>query len=106
MQSAERYRHTEDEYVELERRADTKSELVNGEIYAMSEAKPRHNVIALNIAAELHGRLRARKSPCRVFNSDQRIRSEATGMNTYADAVVACRPHFHARYREALDNPR
>ncbi|MFO0762203.1 MAG: Uma2 family endonuclease [Byssovorax sp.] len=106
MQVAERRRFTEDEYVELERLAETKSELVNGEIYAMSGAKPRHNAIALNIAAALHGRLRAQSSPCRVFGSDQRIRSEATGMNTYADATVACGPQFHAKYGEALTNPK
>jgi hypothetical protein len=42
VQPAERRRSTEDEYVALERLAETKSELVNGEIDAMSGAKPRH----------------------------------------------------------------
>ena len=106
MQHAERARYTEDEYVALEHRSETKNELVNGEIYAMSGAKPRHNVIALNIAVALQGRLRAVGSPSRVFNSDQRLRSDATGMNTYADAVVSCGPRFDAKHREALANPK
>jgi Uma2 family endonuclease len=106
MQHVERPRYTEDEYVELERRAETKSELVNGEIYAMSGAKPKHNAIAVNVIAELRDRLRAGGSPCQVFNGDQRIRSEATGMNTYADAIVACSPRFDAKYGEALVNPK
>src|SRR5262249_21649662 len=89
----------------LEHRSETKNELVNGEIYAMSGAKPRHNAIAGNVFFALEGRLRASESPCRVFNSDQRIRSEATSMNTYADAVVACGPRFDAKYGEALVNP-
>jgi Uma2 family endonuclease len=104
MQGAVLHLYTEDEYVDLERRAETKSELVNGVIYAMSGAKPRHNAIALNIASELRARLRG--SPCRAFASDQRIRSDATGLNTYADAVVACPPSFHAKYTDALVNPK
>jgi Uma2 family endonuclease len=105
MQHAERPWHTEDEYVALEHRSETKSELVNGEIYAMSGAKPRHNAIAVNVVVALEGQLRAAKSPCRVFNGDQRIRSDATGMNTYPDAVVSCDPRFDAKHREALVNP-
>jgi len=97
MQAAAQRVYTEDEYVELERRAETKSELVNGEIYVMSGAKPRHNAIAFNIASELRVRLRAVGSSCRVWNSDQRIRSEVTGLNTYADASVACGPRFDAK---------
>jgi Uma2 family endonuclease len=106
MRAAERRRVTEDEYVELERRAQTRSELVNGEIYAMSGAKPRHNAIAANIVAALVGRLGAQGSPCITFTSDQRIRSEATGMNTYADVSVACSPRFHEKYEDTLVNPR
>ncbi len=104
MQSAALRLYTEDEYVDLERRAERKSELVNGVIYAMSGAKPRHNAIAANIIIELGARLRG--SPCRVLTSDQRIRSEATGLNTYPDAVVACAPRFHAEYTDALVNPK
>lgn len=104
MQGAELHRYTEDEYVELERRAETKSELVNGVIYAMSGGRPRHNALAANVIAELRGRLRG--SSCRVFTSDQRVRSEATGMNTYPDAVVACGPRFHPKYGDALVNPK
>lgn len=106
MLRAERRHTTEEAYVAHERAADSKSELINGEIYAMSGAKPRHNVIALNTAAELQRQLRAAGSPCRVFNSDQRLRSETTGMNTYADAVVACGPTFHTLYGDALTNPK
>jgi Uma2 family endonuclease len=103
MQGAELHLYPEDEYVELERRAETKSELVNGVIYAMAGAKPRHNALSVNIASELRTRLRG--SPCRVFSSDQRIRIEATSMNTYPDAVVSCSPRFHPKFTDALVNP-
>lgn len=105
MQAAERRRYTEEEYVALERRAETKSELVNGEIIAIPGTRPRHNALTVNVMIGLGTRLRAQGSPCLVLNSDQRIRSDATTLNTYADVVVACSPRFHAKYRDALVNP-
>ena len=105
MQAAERHRYTEDEYIALERAAATKSELVNGEIFAMAGAKPRHNALAANLVAALGPRLRAAGSPCVVFNSDQRIRADASTFYSYADAVVACSPRFHAKYTDTLVNP-
>ena len=60
MQPAERRLYTEDEYVALERRAETKSELIHGEIFAMAGAKPKHNAIAVNVTVALGSRLRAR----------------------------------------------
>lgn len=105
MQPAARHRYTEEEYLALERRAETKSELIHGEVFAMAGAKPRHNAIAVNLTVALGQRLRLRGSPCIVFNSDQRLRSDATGMNTYADAVVACGPRFHAKHTDTLINP-
>ena len=53
----------EDEYLERERAADTKSELVNGELAAMAGASPLHNAVATNILVALGSRLRGR--PCR-----------------------------------------
>jgi Uma2 family endonuclease len=105
MQPAERHRYTEDEYIELERRAETKSELIHGEIFAMAGAKPRHNAIAVNMTIALGVRLRERGGRCRVFNSDQRVRSEESGLYTYADVSVACGPRFHAKHRDTLVNP-
>ena len=44
---------TPEEYLELERKTDYKSEYLNGEVYAMGGASPRHMLIVTNIAAEL-----------------------------------------------------
>lgn len=106
MQAAEKLTFTAKQYLELESRAETKSELVNGEIYAMAGAKPRHNALTMNISTALNGRLRARGSPCIVFNSDQRVYCEATNMFTYPDVSVACGPQFHAKHDGTLVNPR
>lgn len=105
MQGAEKRLFTEDEYIALERAAETKSELINGEIFAMAGAKPRHNALATNVAALLLVRLRAAGSSCVVLNSDQRIRSDVSTFYSYADAVVACSPRFHPKYTDTLINP-
>ena len=53
---------TPEEYLALERRSETKSELVNGRIYAMTGASREHNLITLNVASLLRSQLRGR--PC------------------------------------------
>jgi Uma2 family endonuclease len=109
MQAAQRTRVTDDEYIELERRAETKSELVNGEIVAMAGGSPKHNALSLNVGAALRQRFRERRasSPCVAFSSDQRIHIEATGLYTYADVSVACSgARFHPKHRDTLINPK
>jgi Uma2 family endonuclease len=105
MQPAERILFTEDEYLELERRAETKSELIHGEIVAMAGASPKHNALALNVGASLRLRLRERRSPCIAFTSDQRVHVEGTGLYTYPDVTVSCGPRFHPKHRDTLVNP-
>src|SRR5262245_59415520 len=56
---------TEAEYLELERRAEYKSEYFAGHMFAMAGASPRHVLIVTNIVGELRQRLR--RSPCRVY---------------------------------------
>ena len=105
MNLARRITHfTEDEYIARERVIETKHEFVNGEIFAMFGARLRHNLIASSTIASLCGALR--NTPCRVFNSDQRIAITATGAYTYADAGVVCgRPELHPKDDMALVNP-
>lgn len=81
-------RLSESEYLEIERAAEQRSEYLDGEMFAMAGASPRHVAIVSNLVGELHGRLKG--GPCRVFSSDLRLRVEATGLHTYPDVVVAC----------------
>lgn len=105
MQPAGRILATEDEYLERERQAETKSELINGEIVAMAGGSPKHNALAANVARVLGNRLLGRR--CIVFNSDQRIHVPATGLYTYPDVSVACDgPKFHSKYKDTLLNPK
>ncbi len=97
-------RVTEEEYLARERCAETKSEFVNGEIFAMSGAREPHNLVAMNVGASLHSQFRGR--PCRVYGSDMRVRVSATGLNTYPDVSALCGPpRFHDAIRDTLLNP-
>ena len=52
---------TEEEYLEYERKADTKSEYYRGELFAMAGAKASHNIILSNLMGIFYNKLRKRK---------------------------------------------
>ena len=95
---------TEEEYVELERKADYKSEYYRGEMFAMAGAGEPHNLLAGNLFAILHPQLRRRT--CRIYPSDMRVRVSATGLYTYPDVTVVCaEPQFADERKDTLLNP-
>ncbi|MBC7929737.1 MAG: Uma2 family endonuclease [Rubrivivax sp.] len=96
--------YTPDEYLALERQAEYKSEYFNGEIFAMTGASRRHNLIAANVLAALHTQLR--KRPCEIYPSDMRVKVGATGLYTYPDVVIVCgEPSFDDKRKDTLVNP-
>ena len=95
---------TPHEYLERERRAETKSEFYPGEIFAMSGASRRHNRIATNCIAAFANALRHRD--CDVFGSDMRIATTASGLYTYPDLSLSCgEPQFVDHQFDTLLNP-
>ncbi len=62
---------TPDEYLDLERVAETKSEYLDGQIYAMAGGTAPHAELAVNFAAEMRGR--SKGGPYRIYSSDMRI---------------------------------
>jgi Uma2 family endonuclease len=95
---------TPEAYLELERKADYKSEYLNGEIYAMGGASPRHVLIVTNVVAELRNQLKNR--PCTVYSTDLRVRVSPNGLYTYPDVVVVCdTPQFSDQHQDTLTNP-
>jgi len=92
------------EYLRLERQAEYKSEYLNGEIFAMSGASRKHNLLTLNIGGSLNQQLRGRA--CEAYTSDMRVKVSVTGLYTYPDVVVVCgEPHFEDDYLDTLSNP-
>ncbi len=95
---------TPEAYLALEREAPGKSEYFAGEMFAMSGASRRHNLISLNLGAELRAQLRHR--PCEVYTSDMRVKVSPTGLYTYPDVVVVCgEPEFEDTMGDTLLNP-
>ncbi len=91
--SAQRQIHhefTPAEYLQYEENSPTKHEFYQGQIFAMAGTSSDHNRIAGDSFAALSGQLRGQ--PCEAFIGDQRIKVEATSLQTYPDVLVACPP--------------
>ena len=95
---------TPEEYLALERKATTKSEYINGQIYAMSGASREHNLITMNISNRLY--IQFIERACEVYASDMRVKVSPTGAYTYPDVVVVCdEPRFEDTSFDSLLNP-
>lgn len=104
MSSLPKARFTPQQYLALERAAETKSEFFNGEIFAMAGASREHNLIATNVVRELSAQLKGR--PCETYPGDMRVKVSETGLYTYPDVVVVCgEPRFEDEHGDTLLNP-
>jgi Uma2 family endonuclease len=104
MASLPKPRFTPEQYLELERQADYKSEYYSGQIFAMAGASEEHNLINVNVSGELRQQLRGR--PCRTYASDMRVRVSPTGLYTYPDVIAVCgERHFSDDHLDTLTNP-
>jgi Uma2 family endonuclease len=96
--------YTAEEYLTLERSASSKSEFHDGQIYAMTGASRKHNLITVNIARELSVQLK--KSPCEAYVNDMRVKAAEARSYHYPDIVVACgTAQFEDAHVDTLLNP-
>lgn len=103
-------RMTGAEYLEIERRAEFKSEFFDGVMcpregspQAMSGTSYRHTLISRNLQFEIHAQLRG--GPCNVVSNDLRV---ATGKDsyTYPDLIIVCgEPQFLDGQIDTLTSP-
>jgi Uma2 family endonuclease len=89
-QAAPRHCYTLRDYLDVEEISVVRHELIDGEILAMAGGTPEHAALSSAIPALLGRQLSGR--PCRTYSADLRIRVQATGLATYADASVVCDP--------------
>jgi Uma2 family endonuclease len=78
------------EYLAIERKAEFKSEFLDGEMFAMAGASFAHNAIKDNLIVQLGSQLKG--GPCRTLSSDMRVKVSATGLYTYPDVIILCGP--------------
>lgn len=77
-----------EEYLEIERKADYKSEYSKGEMFALAGSTKEHNIILVNIIQGLANQLSDR--PCQVYTNDIRLKVQPSGLYTYPDLIVVC----------------
>jgi Uma2 family endonuclease len=95
---------TPEEYLALERKAEYKSEYVDGVMYAMSGASENHNLIVMNIGTRLN--IQLENAPCKVYPSDMKVRVPSSRKFHYPDLTVVCdRPRFADDEKDVLLNP-
>ncbi|MGH9937365.1 MAG: Uma2 family endonuclease [Blastocatellia bacterium] len=95
---------TPDEYLAIERKAEYKSEYIDGVMYAMAGGSPQHSLISGNVLTEIN--IQLRNSPCQVYNSDMKTRVPSSRRFHYPDVTVVCEePRFADDERDVLLNP-
>ncbi len=85
VQTQKRY-YTPEEYLELEEKAEYKSEYRDGEIVPMTGGTTNHNKIALNLAASL--KIALRRKNYDVYIGDVRLWIPRYRQHTYPDVMV------------------
>jgi Uma2 family endonuclease len=86
-----------DEYLAWERASQERHEYIDGRVSLMSRGVADHSSLSVNITSTLHALLRG--SPCRVYNSDMRVRLSATRY-VYPDVSVSCDPRDRGQIEE------
>lgn len=77
-----------EEYLTEERAALDKHEYYQGEVFAMSGASLKHNVIFSNLFGELAHKLKGKS--CKPYGSDLRIHIPKNTLYTYPDISIIC----------------
>src|SRR4051812_41215803 len=83
-------RYTIEEYLHFEESAVDRHEFHDGEILAMSGGTYEHSIINANVIAAVGSRLRG--GPCRVAESNLRVRIGMLSKYVYPDMSIICGP--------------
>lgn len=95
--------YTPEEYLALDRRAEFKSEYLDGRIVGMGGAQRAHVLIVSNLDREIGTRLL--NGPCEVYPAEMRVKVGPSGRYVYPDLSVACEPRFEDDAFDTLLNP-
>lgn len=79
---------TFDEFLAWELQQEGRYEFVDGVVYAMSGGSRPHNIVALNVGAQLWNA--AGEGPCHAYQQGQKLR--IGGELFYPDVMVVCEP--------------
>ncbi len=94
-----------DDWLEGERAVlEGRSEYLDGEVFAMTGASFKHNIIVMNIGRELSIQLKGR--PCQVYANDMKVLIRSANAGKYPDLVAHCgEPELLDDRQDVLLNP-
>ncbi len=94
---------TFDQYLELEEKADFKSEYRAGEVFAMSGGTEPHARLIARVAYLLSREVGNR---CRVYSSELKLYVAGVNESMYPDGIVLCgEPEFYKNRKDVIVNP-
>jgi len=97
-------KYSQEEYLELERKATIKSEFYKGEIFAMSGASLNHNKVTMSFLGILLRELKGKN--CKPYGSDLRLHIPSNTLYTYPDISVVCgKEELLDKHFDTLLNP-
>jgi Uma2 family endonuclease len=95
---------TREAYLEADRKAEFRSEYVDGVVYAMSGGSPAHATLILRLGSLLDQALD--RGPCRTSVSDLRLRTGRRNSYVYPDVMVFCQEYeFEEGATDIVKNP-
>ena len=93
-----------EDYLTLEREADTRHEFLDGEVYTMAGESLPHSRICMNLAREVGNSLRGKR--CEPLSPNMKVRTSSASLFAYPDlTIVWGEPLFHDRKKDVLTNP-
>ncbi len=104
MQVIAKQSYTPSEYLELEEKAESKSEYINGQIFPMTGGSTNHNRIALNLGSELN--FAFKQQDYEVFMGDVRLWIPDKQIYTYPDVmVIKGEVEYFSNRTDTITNP-
>jgi Uma2 family endonuclease len=95
---------TFEEYLEIERKAEEKSEYFDGEMFLISGGTAAHSIISSNVIRTLGNQLLERD--CIVYNSDMRVKIGKLNKSAYPNVSIVCgEQQFDDELKDTLLNP-
>jgi len=91
-----------EEYLEIDRAANHKSEYFNGEMFLMACASKEHNRISFSLSIIIGNQLRGK--PCEPFGSDVRVKIPNKNF-CFPDISIACDADWEDQRFDILLNP-